>query len=62
VTKVVVRNGKVEQALKDFKQKVVKNGLLRDVKNKEHYNKPGVKKRLAKQEAIKKAKKKGRNN
>ncbi len=62
MTKVVVRNGKVEQALKDFKQKVVKNGLLRDVKNKEHYNKPGVKKRLAKQEAIKKAKKKGRNN
>ncbi len=62
VTKVVVRNGKVDQALKDFKQKIVKNGLLKEVREKEHYSKPGVKKRLAKQEAIKNTKKKARNN
>ncbi len=62
MTKVVVRNGKVEQALKDFKQKVAKNGLLKEAREKEHYNKPGVRKRLAKQEAIKNNKKKNKNN
>ncbi len=62
MTKVVVRNGKVEQALKDFKQKIAKNGLLKEVREKEHYNKPGVKKRLAKLEAIKNSKKKQKNN
>ncbi len=62
VTKVVVRNGKVDQALKDFKQKVVKNGLLKEIREKEHYSKPGVKKRLAKQEAIKNSMKKDKRN
>lgn len=62
MTKVVVRNGKVDQALKDFKQKIVKNGLLKQVREKEHYDKPGVRKRIAKQEAIKNSRKKGRNN
>ncbi len=62
MTKVVVRNGKVDQALKDFKLKIVKNGLLKEVRDKEHYNKPGVRKRLAKLEGIKNSRKKGRSN
>lgn len=57
MTKVVVRNGKVDEALKNFKQKIVKNGLLKELREKEHYSKPGVKKRNAKKEAIKNSRK-----
>ena len=57
MTKVVVKNGKVDDALRSFKQKVVKNGLLKEVREKEHYSKPGVKKRNAKKENIKNSRK-----
>jgi small subunit ribosomal protein S21 len=57
MTKVVVKNGNVEGALRMFKQKNIKNGLLKEVREREHYSKPGVKKRLAKMEAIKNSKK-----
>ena len=39
MTKVIVRNGNVDGALKSFKQKVVKNGLLKEVREREHYSK-----------------------
>lgn len=61
MTKVIVRNGNVDGALRTFKQKVVKNGLLKEVKEREHYSKPGVKKRLAKKEAIKNSHKREKN-
>lgn len=61
MTKVVVRNGNVDGALKNFKQKVVKNGLLKEIREREHYNKPGVRKRNAKKEAIKNSRKRERN-
>jgi small subunit ribosomal protein S21 len=61
MTKVIVRNGNVDGALRNFKQKVVKNGLLKEVKEREHYSKPGVKKRLAKKEAIKNTHKREKN-
>lgn len=48
MTKVVVKNGNVDGALRMFKQKNIKNGLLKEVREREHYSKPGVKKRLAK--------------
>jgi len=54
VSKVVVRNGNVDSALRTFKQKNVKDGLLKKARERqEGYMKPGVKKRLAKKEAIK---------
>lgn len=53
MTKVVVKNGNVDGALRMFKQKTIKNGLLKEVREREHYSKPGVKKRMAKKEAIK---------
>jgi small subunit ribosomal protein S21 len=62
MTKVIVRNGNVDGALKSFKQKVVKNGLLKEVREREHYSKPGVKRRKAKKEAIKNSHKRERNN
>lgn len=61
MTKVIVRNGNVDGALRSFKQKVVKNGLLKEVKEREHYSKPGVKKRLAKKESIKNSHKREKN-
>ena len=57
MTKVVVRNGNVDNALKMLKQKNAKNGLQKKVREKEHYEKPGLKKRNAKKEAIKNSKK-----
>jgi small subunit ribosomal protein S21 len=62
MTKVVVKNGNVEGALRMFKQKNIKNGLLKEVREREHYSKPGVKKRLAKAEAIKNSKKQNKKD
>lgn len=53
MTKVIVKNGNVDGALRMFKQKTIKEGLLKEVREREHYSKPGVKKRMAKKEAIK---------
>lgn len=58
MTKVVVRNGNVDGALRMVKQRNAKDGLLKAVRERqEGYMKPGVKKRMAKKEAIKNAKK-----
>ena len=62
MTKVVVKNGKVDEALRSFKQKVVRNGLLKEVREKEHYSKPGVRRRNAKKEYIKNSHKRNRRN
>ena len=55
---IAVKNNNVEGALKTFKQKNAKEGLLKEVRKREHYEKPGLKKRNAKKEAIKNARKK----
>ncbi len=61
MTKVVVRNGNVESALRTFKQKSVKSGLLKEVRERqEGYLKPGVKRRNAKKEAIKNSRRKNK--
>jgi len=61
LTKVVVRNGNVDGALRTFKQKNVKDGLLKAVRERqEGYMKPGVKRRKAKKEAIKNSRKRDR--
>ncbi len=54
MTKVVVRNGNVDSALRMLKQKNVKDGLSKKVRERqEGYLKPGVKRRLEKKENIK---------
>ena len=53
MSRVTVKNGNVEGALKMFKQKNAKDGLLKEVRKREHYSKPGEKRREAKKEAIK---------
>ena len=57
MTHVVVRNGNVDGALKKFKQSLAKSGIPSDLKKREHYEKPGVRKRNAKKEGIKNSRK-----
>ena len=60
---VFVRNGNVDGALKTLKQKNAKDGSSKKVRERqEGYLKPGVKKRLAKKEAIKNSKKTSSKN
>ena len=58
---VVVKNGNVEGALRTMKQKNMRDGLLKAVRERnEGYMKPGVKRRLAKKEAIRNSRKRNR--
>ena len=58
---VVVKNGNVEGALRTMKQKNMRDGLLKAVRERnEGYLKPGVKRRLSKKEAIKNSRKRNR--
>ena len=57
MTKVVVRNGNIDGALKKFKQKVAKSGLPSEMKKREAYSKPGIQRREAKKAGIKNARK-----
>ncbi|MDD3241723.1 MAG: 30S ribosomal protein S21 [Bacilli bacterium] len=62
MTQVSVRNGNLEFALKKFKQKVARDGVPSECKKREGYDKPGVKRRNAKKEGIKNARKKSKAN
>ena len=63
MTKVVVKNGNVENALRTFKQKNAKSGLLKKARERqEGYLKPGVRRREAKKEAIKNSRRRAREN
>lgn len=45
--RVHVRDGEpIERALKRFKRKVEQSGVLKEVRKREHYLKPSVKKKL----------------
>ena len=59
---VTVKNGNVDSALRVFKQKNVKDGLLKEVKKRAHYSKPGVKRREARKQGIKNSRKRERYN
>ena len=60
---VVVKNGNVDGALRTLKQRNAKDGSSKKVRERqEGYMKPGVKRRLAKKEAIKNSRKNNRNN
>lgn len=47
-SKVEVRNNDFGKALRKFKKKVQEDGILQEVKNREYYEKPSVKKKRAK--------------
>lgn len=47
MTKVAVKDGEgIDRALKRFKRKVEQAGILKEVRKREHYLKPSVKKKL----------------
>ena len=58
MTKVVVKNGNIDGALKRFKQVVAKSGIPSECKKREHYSKPGVQRREAEKAGIKNSRKK----
>ncbi len=58
-TKIIVRNGNVESALKTLK--VDKDGSRRKIRENEYYTKPGVRRRNAKKEGIKNTRRRERS-
>jgi ribosomal protein S21 len=61
MTKVEVRNGNVDNALKRFKIKVARSGVPSELKKHKCYEKPGVRRRNELKEMIKNSRKKNRN-
>lgn len=58
---IQVRNGNVEGALRTMKQKNARSGLLKELRERqEGYLKPGVKRRMAREEAKRNSRKKER--
>ena len=55
---VVVRNGNLEKAMRVLKKKVQKEGIVRELKERQYYRKPSEIKREAKKQGIKNYKKK----
>lgn len=54
MSKVVVRNGNVDGALRTFKQRNLKDGSYKKLRSRQDgYMKPGEKRRAAKKEGIK---------
>ena len=63
MSKVIVRNGNVDGALRTMKQKNARDGLLKKVRERqEGYKKPGVKRREKRDEGIKNTRRRERNN
>ena len=63
MSKVIVRNGNVDGALRTMKQKNARDGLLKKARERqEGYKKPGVKRREKKEEGIKNSRKRQREN
>ena len=57
MSEIKVNNGNIEDALKRFKRQCVRNGVLQEVRKREHYEKPSVKRKKKSEAARKKAKK-----
>ena len=49
---VKVENGNIEKALKIFKRKCLSTKILQELKDRQFYTKPSVKKRINKNKAI----------
>ena len=50
---IKVNNGNLDDAIKRFKRQCARNGIIQEIKKREHYEKPSVK-RKKKSEAAKK--------
>lgn len=56
--KIEVRNGNVEQAMRVMKRKLMKEGVMKELRARESYEKPSERKRRKKKENIANYKKK----
>jgi|TARA_Y100000294_G_scaffold74281_1_gene70010 small subunit ribosomal protein S21 len=54
---VEVRNNNVEKALRVLKKKLIKSGQMKELKERQYYQKPSFKKREKKKEGIRRYKK-----
>jgi len=55
---VIVEDGKFEKAIRQFKKKVEDSGLLKEVRDRQEYVKPSIKRKLARNSARKRWEKK----
>lgn len=60
MTHVVVKNGKIDEALKKFNRKLSRYGVPSEVNKRKFHEKPGVKKRKAREAARKNQRKQAR--
>lgn len=58
--KVVVRDGEIEKALKVLRRKLVREGVMRDMKRRNHYEKPSEVRRRKHAEAVGRARRAAR--
>jgi small subunit ribosomal protein S21 len=54
---VQVRDNKVEQAIRQLKNRLAREGILRELKNRRHYFKPSEVKRIKRREAARRRRK-----
>ena len=54
---IEVRNNNVEKALRVLKKKLMKDGVMKELKERQYYQKPSFKKREKKKENIRRHKK-----
>ena len=54
---VIVKNNNVEKAIRTLKKKVLKEGLLKEIKKRQYYEKPSLKRQRKMKENIKRAQK-----
>jgi len=57
---VVVRDDKVDQAIRQLKNRLAREGILRELKNRRHYFKPSELKRIKRREAARRRRKQAR--
>tara|TARA_R110002072_G_scaffold9554_2_gene46183 strand:- start:7 stop:285 length:279 start_codon:yes stop_codon:yes gene_type:complete len=57
IVEIVVRDNNVEQALRALKKKMQREGTFREMKRRNHYEKPSEKRARQKAEAIRRARK-----
>ena len=57
---VDVRNNNVDKAMRILKKKLLKDGLMRELRDRKHFTKPSLVKREEKKQAIRRVKKEQR--
>ena len=54
---IEVRNNNVEKALRVLKKKLLKDGVMKELRDRQYYQKPSFKKREKKKESVRRHKK-----